>query len=447
MTHLCYTLDEAAERLNLSETVLVRLSQYFKVPQDAYEEIGTMSFKGDLGFSDQDLAFFRQVREHLLEGESLEEVKARIRYEHIPAAAPQPPVQAQTYETPRTIDAQPIDAQPVNVQPSQPARAAQQAPMPQPARPAANTTGMSSPIREVIDRAPFEKAAQQNLAKYKESQRFGIGRVFENMLKEVQKPATMMQPLRMIKESFQNRSTGFNASPQPAPQSFAGPTYNPDDLDTEAVDRDSLLPFRPIRRNRQVQEAAQQNQTFEPIVDPAPQLRQSQPAAPQSAFQDMIQQASPARPAMSQAQPAGRPQTAMPQASRPVAPIPQAASQPMVSTPVTRPSVGMSAQGMSQPQGMSQTQAPVRQQPVQQPAQPVAATPYTAPTAPVGPSHEIQAGDTYPAAQPTARPRVSPPLEPTLDHMLRQAPAQPRALNRQLKSAASQLRERTQHGR
>ena len=35
MTHLCYTLEEAAERLNLSETVLVRLSQYFKVPKAA----------------------------------------------------------------------------------------------------------------------------------------------------------------------------------------------------------------------------------------------------------------------------------------------------------------------------------------------------------------------------------------------------------------------------
>src|SRR4051794_19897343 len=81
MTHLCYTLEETADRLNLSETVLVRLSQYFKVPKSAYEDIGYLSFKGDLAFSDQDIAFFRQVKERLLAGENLEEVKGRMRTE------------------------------------------------------------------------------------------------------------------------------------------------------------------------------------------------------------------------------------------------------------------------------------------------------------------------------------------------------------------------------
>ena len=88
MTHLCYTLDEAGKRLDMSETVLVRLSQFFKVPENAYEAAGYLSFKGDLLFSDQDIAFFRQVKERLLAGESLNDVKSRIRPDAIAAPAP-----------------------------------------------------------------------------------------------------------------------------------------------------------------------------------------------------------------------------------------------------------------------------------------------------------------------------------------------------------------------
>lgn len=78
MTEICYSSDEAAEKLGVSETVLVRLSQYFKIPVDAYESEGFLSFKGDLSFSEQDIRFFRMVRERLLEGESLEDVKTTL---------------------------------------------------------------------------------------------------------------------------------------------------------------------------------------------------------------------------------------------------------------------------------------------------------------------------------------------------------------------------------
>lgn len=78
MTEICYSSDEAAEKLGVSETVLVRLSQYFKIPVDAYESEGFLSFKGDLSISEQDIRFFRMVRERLLEGESLEDVKTTL---------------------------------------------------------------------------------------------------------------------------------------------------------------------------------------------------------------------------------------------------------------------------------------------------------------------------------------------------------------------------------
>ncbi|MBX2861391.1 MAG: hypothetical protein KTR14_09150, partial [Vampirovibrio sp.] len=78
MNSICYSLTEAAQRLEISETILVRLSQYFKVPEDGYDEEGYLSFKGDLLFMDDDLAFFRRVHEQLLAGKSLEAIKATV---------------------------------------------------------------------------------------------------------------------------------------------------------------------------------------------------------------------------------------------------------------------------------------------------------------------------------------------------------------------------------
>jgi hypothetical protein len=77
MTQLCYSLEDAAQRLDVSETVLFRLSQAFKVPASAYEAVGALSFKGDPVFAEPELAFFREVKERLLAGETLEALKRR----------------------------------------------------------------------------------------------------------------------------------------------------------------------------------------------------------------------------------------------------------------------------------------------------------------------------------------------------------------------------------
>lgn len=78
MTQVCYSLEDAADKLGVSQTVLVRLSQYFKMPADAYEEAGYLSFKGELTFLERDIHFFKEVRERLLEGENLESIKQHL---------------------------------------------------------------------------------------------------------------------------------------------------------------------------------------------------------------------------------------------------------------------------------------------------------------------------------------------------------------------------------
>lgn len=265
MTHLCYTLEEASQRLNLSETVLVRLSQYFKVPQSAYEEAGYLSFKGDLSFSDQDIEFFRQVRERLLAGESLEEVKARIRYGHVsvpPAApvAPAPAGPAPSVSRPALPAAQP--AAPREVNPSPPA-------------------AMTAPLREVVDRAPFEEAARQSFDRYKQNHRYGLGRVFENMLKEVgvsreakKKPFPAIKPLKSkAAESPEWEASPPASLPLPEPIGSSGMSGP----ETEAP-RDSLLPFRPLRKQRT---AAPPTQVSSPAV-PAEKASMPQTSRPTS---------------------------------------------------------------------------------------------------------------------------------------------------------------------
>ncbi|MBY0450555.1 MAG: hypothetical protein K2X01_08030 [Cyanobacteria bacterium] len=82
----CFDLGQAATQLNMSETVLVRLSQFFKRPSGAYDAHGFLSFKGDLQFDERDLQFFRQVRDRVLTGASLEEVRGELEAEPSQAA-------------------------------------------------------------------------------------------------------------------------------------------------------------------------------------------------------------------------------------------------------------------------------------------------------------------------------------------------------------------------
>lgn len=156
MTQLCYSLEEAALKLNLSETVLVRLSQYFKVPAAAYEEAGYLSFKGDLVFPEPDLAFFRKVKERLVAGDSLEEAKRKL-------ANVAPPV---------TVVNQPIQIQ------QQPPKNPQEV----------------GGLREIQDPAPYHKAAEQSFERYKSTHRTGLSRVFEKMIKEVTDTAAQKKP-------------------------------------------------------------------------------------------------------------------------------------------------------------------------------------------------------------------------------------------------------------
>ncbi|MGE0199756.1 MAG: hypothetical protein AB7P76_02170 [Candidatus Melainabacteria bacterium] len=101
MSYLCLTLPEAAKALDMTETVLVRLSQYFRVPEDAYDSIGTLSFRGDLKFSDPDLTFFRQVKHCIVAGETLDQIKERLK----PKAAPAAETNLPARESPEFIQA------------------------------------------------------------------------------------------------------------------------------------------------------------------------------------------------------------------------------------------------------------------------------------------------------------------------------------------------------
>lgn len=258
MTQLCYTLDEAAEKLNLSETVLVRLSQYFRVPRAAYEEVGYLSFKGDLTFSDQDIAFFRQVKERLLAGETLEDVKNRIRPEPLqtqarPAAAasgpaqplPQPKAQAPNVSYHYSEVAQ--SSQPPQAAPVQP---------------------MAMPLKEVEDRAPFEKAAKKEFDRYKSTHRTGLGKVFENMIKEVgstpsPKRASAVPEYKPLKAKVQ---TDEDFAPR---------------RETREA-KDSILPFRPQRERPNGRAARNQA----PVYDDMAEARYEQPAYEQPAYEE-----------------------------------------------------------------------------------------------------------------------------------------------------------------
>jgi hypothetical protein len=215
MTHLCYTLEEAAGRLNLSETVLVRLSQYFKVPKAAYEEVGYLSFKGDLVFSDQDIVFFRQVKERLLAGESLDEVKSRIRHEDVLAG------------TSRRDTAAP----PRGVGIAMPSAAPHVGGLAQPMAAASENFPLMGAMREIVDRTPYEKAAEKSFERYKSMHRTGLGRVFENMMKEVGGMANKRSP-----------------KPQPKPMRSKVAESSEESL-PGAPREDAILPFKSLRQS------------------------------------------------------------------------------------------------------------------------------------------------------------------------------------------------------
>ncbi len=141
MTTLIYSLEEAARNLGMSETVLVRLSQYFRIPQAAYEEGNYLSFRGDLGFTGHDIAFFAQVRDRILAGDSLEDIRQRVRYDNI---APRPEAPA----PPRTASA----------------------------------------VAETGGGDPLKRMAEKSFRRYKEANQATPGGVFRKMMHRVGEP-------------------------------------------------------------------------------------------------------------------------------------------------------------------------------------------------------------------------------------------------------------------
>lgn len=200
MTQICYSLEETARRLDMSETVLVRLSQYFKVPQSAYEEMGFLSFKGDLAFSDQDIGFFRQVKEHLLAGESLETVKTRIRE---PQATQMPRKDTSFLEATRRVNIETLTEQKL-VAPSAPPIRQQGEPqmrqaeieaeildeilLPVEPEPVAIQPIFPAPLREVEAPEMLQQAADASFERYKGKTRPQTNRgpkIFEKMIRQV----------------------------------------------------------------------------------------------------------------------------------------------------------------------------------------------------------------------------------------------------------------------
>lgn len=73
---LQFTLAQVAQSLDLSEAIVSRLSQYFQIPQKAYQEAKhPPSF---LLFEPHDVALLRKAQAFLAEGASLEEAKAEL---------------------------------------------------------------------------------------------------------------------------------------------------------------------------------------------------------------------------------------------------------------------------------------------------------------------------------------------------------------------------------
>ncbi|HEY9687089.1 MAG TPA: hypothetical protein V6C52_08960 [Coleofasciculaceae cyanobacterium] len=260
MTHLCYTLEEAAGRLNLSETVLVRLSQYFKVPKAAYEEVGYLSFKGDLVFSDQDIVFFRQVKERLLAGESLDEVKSRIRREADGlAGAPRRDAAPPPRSTGATMPAAGAPHMRGSAQPT--------ASMPE-------AFPLMGAMREIVDRTPYEKAAEKSFERYKSMHRTGLGRVFENMMKEVGGMAN-------------------KRSPKPQPKPMRSKVLEPSEESlpgSPPVREDAILPFKSLRQSAALPPEQPERS---PVTRPASGLwpRGQGAGADDASWEQMIRQA------------------------------------------------------------------------------------------------------------------------------------------------------------
>jgi hypothetical protein len=238
MIHLCYTLEEASEKLKLTETVLVRLSQYFKVPRGAYEASGYLSFKGDLAFTEADIEFFRQAKERLLLGESLEVIKNRVREQEQQSA------QAGCSTGTGAFSEYLVDTQNA-VEPKMEA--------PQP-------LADLKPLHEIQGREPYEKAAEVSFERYKSVHRTGLGRVFENMLKEV----------------------GANRSDDKNPE--VSPNFRPLRPKTSQMSTQPSLQVLPFQK-------VEASQTSGPVANQSSRVKQSRSSSLDPSWEHLLKQA------------------------------------------------------------------------------------------------------------------------------------------------------------
>ncbi|MEB3287493.1 MAG: hypothetical protein VKJ04_08315 [Vampirovibrionales bacterium] len=157
MSYLCYTLDEAAQQLGMSETVLFRLSQFLKIPEQAYDDVGYIAFNGDLSFSQDDISFFLQVKERLLKGETLENIRQRLRSDdHKPPEYPKATLSS--------------------------AVQAQHQPIQHPIHP---LTPQPQTLHTIESDAPLRQEAEKSFHHYKAKNRAGFNRVFENIADQI----------------------------------------------------------------------------------------------------------------------------------------------------------------------------------------------------------------------------------------------------------------------
>ncbi|WP_303672933.1 hypothetical protein [Vampirovibrio chlorellavorus] len=251
MTHVCYSLQEAADKLKLTETVLVRLSQFFKMPRAAYEASGYLSFKGDLAFTEPDLQFFLRVKERLLMGDTLEMVKRHL--SSLEALGPSMTSAMQGDAegvTPNGGDSLSASA------------SAGSSSVPQP------------PMREIQDRQPYEKAAEDSFERYKSVHRTGLGRVFESMLKEVGATA------------LDHPDLPERVSP-PAPKAHAGTGAEPKN---KAGRFSPFLPLAPEKSSAEPSEPATGKAPVNKMATPPPRASQDS-ASLDASWEQLLQQA------------------------------------------------------------------------------------------------------------------------------------------------------------
>jgi len=195
-THICYGLEEAAAQLQLSESILLRLSQFFRVPSDAYEDVGSMSFKPDPVFYEAEMTFFLEVKKRLLAGETLQQLKKNP--PRLKKSFPQPEIIKNNHNTvasqvkkpglasPSLRSGTPLSNTLNSLNRKQRDTSKPQGTEPAEMFPQANSIA-SSELREIPgDEHTLSRVADDRFKQYKKKNGgFGLKKVFQKLLKDL----------------------------------------------------------------------------------------------------------------------------------------------------------------------------------------------------------------------------------------------------------------------